>query len=141
MYPFMASFYNKITNNVSQGQERGEYVLFNISCSILNLHSFNILYGCYLSGEHLVAGFSVRLSVRPSILNSCQSHNFVIWSQNLQLFHRNDHHIETMCRAQHLGHYLEGQGHSMTLKQNRVQPITSLFEVGFLTYFTERITI
>jgi len=33
--------------------------------------------------------------------------------------------------AQDLGHYLEGQGHSMTLKQNRVQPITSLFEVGF----------
>jgi hypothetical protein len=30
-------------------------------------------------------------------------HNFVIWSRILQLFHRNDHHIETMCCAQHLG--------------------------------------
>jgi len=30
------------------------------------------------------------------------------------------------CRAQHLGRYLEGQGHSMTLQQNRVRPITSL---------------
>jgi len=30
-----------------------------------------------------------------------------------------------------LGRYLEGQGHSMTLHQNRVRPITLLFEVGF----------
>jgi len=37
------------------------------------------------------------------------------------------------CRAQHCGRYLEGQGHSMTLQQNRVQPITSLFEVPFKT--------
>jgi len=33
--------------------------------------------------------------------------------------------------AQKLGRYLEGQGHSMTLKQNHVQQITSLFKVGF----------
>ena len=46
-----------------------------------------------------------------------------------------------MCRAQHLGHYLEGQGHSMTLQQNRVLPITLLFEVGFRNYFTEMVTI
>jgi len=45
------------------------------------------------------------------------------------------------CRAQHLGRYLEGQGHSMTLQQNRVRPITLLFEVGFYNYFTEMITI
>jgi len=32
-------------------------------------------------------------------------------------------------QAQHLGCYREGQGHSMTLKQNRVRPITLLFEV------------
>jgi hypothetical protein len=36
-----------------------------------------------------------------------------------------------------LGRYLEGQGHSMTLQQNRVRPITSLFKVGFYNYFTE----
>jgi hypothetical protein len=59
----------------------------------------------------------------------------------LQLFHRNDHHIETKCRSQHLGRHLEGHGHSMTLKQNCVRPITSLFEVGFLNYFIEMITI
>ena len=40
-----------------------------------------------------------------------------------------------------LGCYLEGQGHSMTLQQNHVQPITSLFEVGFQNYFTEMIII
>jgi len=45
------------------------------------------------------------------------------------------------CRAQHLGRYLEGQGHSMTLQKNRVRPITLLFEVGFRQYFTEMITI
>jgi len=46
-----------------------------------------------------------------------------------------------MCREQHLGRYLEGQGHSMTLQQNHVRPITLLFEVGFYNYFTEIITI
>jgi hypothetical protein len=40
---------------------------------------------------------------------SCAVHNCVIWSRILQLFHRNDHHIETMCHAQHLGRYFEGQ--------------------------------
>jgi hypothetical protein len=45
-----------------------------------------------------------------------------------------------MCRTQHLGRFLEGQGHSMTLQQNRVRHITSLFEVGFYNYFTEMIT-
>ena len=51
---------------------------------------------------------SVRPSVRPYVPNSCQTHYFVICSWILKLFHRNDHHIETMCRAQHLGRYLEG---------------------------------
>jgi len=45
---------------------------------------------------------------------SCPAHNFVIWSQILQLFYIIDHPIDTTCRAQHLGRYLEGQGHSMT---------------------------
>jgi hypothetical protein len=72
---------------------------------------------------------------------SCPAHNFVIWSQILKLFHRNDHHIEMTCHAQHLGCYLEGQGHSMTLQQNPVRPITLLFEVGFYNYITEMITI
>jgi hypothetical protein len=49
--------------------------------------------------------------------------------------------METMCCAQQLGRYLEGQGHSMTLQQNCVRPITLLFEVGFFNYFTEMITI
>jgi len=74
---------------------------------------------------------SVHPSVHPYIPNLCPAHNFVISSRILKLFYRNDHHIETTCRAQHLGRYLEGQGHSMTLQQNRVRPITSLFEVGF----------
>ena len=45
-----------------------------------------------------------------------------------------------MLRA-NLGRYLEGQGHSITLQQNRVRPITLLFEVGLQNYFTEMITI
>jgi len=74
-------------------------------------------------------------------LKSRPAHNFVIWSRILTLFHRNDHHIKTMCRAHQLGRFLEGQGHSMILHQNRVRPITLLFEVGFWNYFTEMITI
>jgi len=34
-----------------------------------------------------------------------------------------------------MGYYLEGQGHSKTLQQNHVRPITLLFEVGFYNYF------
>ena len=45
------------------------------------------------------------------------------------------------CCKQHLSRYLEGQGHSMTLQQNRVRPTTLLCEVGFYKYFTEMITI
>ena len=40
-----------------------------------------------------------------------------------------------MCRMQHLDFYIECQGHSMTLQQNRVWPITLLFEVRFYNYF------
>jgi len=43
--------------------------------------------------------------------------------------------------VQHLGCYIEGQGHSMTLQQNHVWPITLLFEVQFENYFTQMITI
>jgi len=45
------------------------------------------------------------------------------------------------CRAQYLGRYLEGQGHSMTLHHNRVRSITSLFGVVFRNSLTEMITI
>jgi len=45
------------------------------------------------------------------------------------------------CRAQHLGRYLEGQCHSMTLQQNPVRPITLWFEVEFYNYSTGMITI
>jgi len=42
---------------------------------------------------------------------------------------------------QHLGRYLEGQGHSMTSQQKRVRPFILLFEVGLYNYLTEMITI
>jgi len=42
---------------------------------------------------------------------------------------------------QDLGRYLEGQGHSMTLQQKRILPITLLFEVGFYNFLTEMITV
>jgi len=72
---------------------------------------------------------------------SCPAHYFVIWSRILKLFHRKDHHIKTTSRAHQLGRFFEGQGHSMTLHQNRVRPITLLFEVRFWNYFKEMITI
>jgi len=46
----------------------------------------------------------------------------------------NDHHIETTCRVQHLGCYLDGHGHSTTLQLNRVRSIALLFEVGFYNF-------
>jgi len=75
------------------------------------------------------------------VTKSCLAHNFVTGSRISKKIHRNDHHIKTRWRAQNLGRYFEGQGHSMTLQQNRVRPITLLFEVGFRKYFTEMITI
>jgi len=74
-------------------------------------------------------------SQRDFAAKLCPPHNLVIGSLILQLFHRNDHHIETTCCKQNLGRYLKGQGHSMTLQQNRVRPITLLFEVRFYKIF------
>jgi len=88
----------------------------------------------------LVATLKVKVTAWPCS-KSRSAHNFVIWSRILKLFHRNDHHIKTMCCGHQLGRFLEVQGHSMTLHQNRVWPITLLFEVGFWNYFTEMITI
>jgi len=65
----------------------------------------------------------------------CQAHYFVIWRRILKIFHKNDYHIETTCLAQHLGCYLEGQGHNMIWQQNLVRPITLLFEVRCYNYF------
>jgi len=48
----------------------------------------------------------------------------VVWSRILRLFHINNHHVETTCRVQNLGCYLEGQG-----------PKSLLFEVGFYNFF------
>ena len=56
------------------------------------------------------------------------------------LFTEKNHPIETQCRKQDLCRYLKGQGHSMTLQQKRVRPITLLFEVGFYNFLTEMIT-
>ena len=81
---------------------------------------------------------SVRLFVRPYVRtyvpNWFLAHNFVMWSRILNIFYRNNYHIEMMCRAQHLGRYLEGQGHSITLQLNRIRPLTSLFEVWFYNH-------
>jgi len=87
-----------------------------------------------------VATLKVKVTARPCS-KSCPVHTFVIGCQISQLFHRNDHHIEMTCHAQHLGRFLEGQGHSMTLQQKCVWPITVLFKVGFYNYFTEMIAI
>jgi hypothetical protein len=87
-----------------------------------------------------VATLKVKVTAWSCSKNVFCPYNFVIWSRILQLFHRNDYHIETTCRTQHLVRYLEGQGHSMTLQQNWVRPITSLIEVGFYNLFTEMIT-
>ena len=71
----------------------------------------------------------------------CPPHILFFWSLILKLIYRNDQHKEATCHEQHLGRYVEGQGHSMTLQQNRVRSITLLFKVGFYNYFTEMITI
>jgi len=80
-------------------------------------------------------------SRRDLAANSFPAHNIVIWRRISKIFQRNDHRIETTCRAQHLSCYLEVQGHSATLQQIRVRPKTLLFEVRFRKHFTEMITI
>ena len=89
---------------------------------------FTFLRLCYyyyyaprkISGEHIVAALSVRPSVSQSVRPSVRPIRvrlitllFEVGFRNF--FYRNDHHVETTCREQHLGRYLEGQGHSATL--------------------------
>jgi len=81
-----------------------------------------------------VATLKVKVTAWPCS-KIVSTHIFVIWSRISKLFHRNDQHIETTCHTQHLGRYLAGQGHSMTLQQKRVWPKTLLFEVWFYNYF------
>jgi len=66
----------------------------------------------------------------------CPAQNFVIWGRILHFIYTNNHYDETTWRTLHLGRYLEGQCHSMTLQHNCVRPITLLFEVLFKNYFT-----
>ena len=99
------------------------------------------------SGEHIVAALSVRPFVSQSVSQSVRTSRIrvrpitLLFEVGFPNFHRNDHHSARVCRAQHLGLYLKGQGHSMILKQNSVRPITLLFEVGFPNCFSEMITI
>jgi hypothetical protein len=94
----------------------------------------------HVAGNNWVATLKVKVTAWPCSKIGL-AHNFIIWSRILLLFHRNDHHIVMTCPVQHLGCYLEGQGHRITSQQNLVQPITSLFEVRFYNYFIEMITI
>jgi len=105
--------------------------LFNSIWS-LNLNS--------LKNYCLIFTINARNSFRKKIYpGECKSAKYRLfcppknWSWISKLLYRNDHHVESMCRAQHLGR--------MTLQQNRVRPITLLFEIGFRKYFTEMITI
>jgi len=91
-----------------------EKVLFSFKWTKVSI-IFAFLCSAKNSGEH-------------KIIDS-PAHNFFICSRIL--FYRNDHHIEMSCRAQYLGRYPEGQGHSMTLQQNCVWPVTLLFKIGF----------
>jgi len=51
-----------------------------------------------------------------SVVTLCPAHNFVI-CRVFKVFHRNDHHIEIMCCAQHLGCYLEGQSDKVPFQE------------------------
>jgi len=86
---------------------------------------------------------SVSLSVRPSAcpLKSGSFDNLkTIEARRMKLGMFIGRNVYNM-HAHHLGRYLEGQGHSVTLKQNCVRPITLLVEVEFKNYFTEMIAI
>jgi len=72
---------------------------------------------------------------------SCPPHIFIIWSWILKLFHRNNHHIETTCREQHLGQYLEGQSNRINLQQNRVRSKTYCYLKSDFTTISQKWTL
>jgi len=88
-------------------------------------------------------GGDYRFTLRPSVcpLKSGSFDNLkTIKARRMKLCTCIGSNLYNM-HAQNLGRYLEGQGHSMTLKQNHVRSITLIFEVGFKNYCTEMITI
>jgi len=75
------------------------------------------IFEWHVSGNILVATLKVKVTAWPCS-KTCLVHNFVFEVPFLKLVHINDHHINKTCGKQHLGRYLEGQGHTMTLQQN-----------------------
>jgi len=124
---------------LKQNSVRPITLLFEVRFRICCTEMITIVRGCVARNIWVLPRRS--RSQHDLEAKSCPAHNFVFRSRISKLLHRNDHHSARMCRAQHLGLFLEGQGHSMTLKQNRVRPITLLFEVRFRINFTEMITI
>jgi len=99
------------------------------------------------SREHTVAGLSVRPSVSPSVRqsvrtsHSCPAHNFVtsIWSWISKLLYRNEHHVKIICRAQHLGRYLEGKGHSIWSRISKLfHRVDNHIETACRAYYLDR---
>ena len=88
--------------------------------------------------EHIVLGFFVRPSVRPSV----SPYVIRVWpitslfEVGFENYFTEMLTILTRRGARNIC-FLEGQGHSMTLQQNRLRPITTLFS----PFFTEMITI
>jgi len=90
------------------------YHHFTLSCALFKVQTLrqNTYFEVFipLLKMFLYSRRVVRLSVCPEFVcnldlaeNSCPTHNVVICSRILKLFHINNHHIETTCRAQHLG--------------------------------------
>ena len=82
------------------------------------MNIFQFLFVVYYAPPQKKSGCKCSCRIVPPPVSP--AHNFVIRSWILKIFHRNDHHLETMYRTKQLGGYLEGQGHSMTLQLNLV---------------------
>ena len=104
------------------------YVIRGTSCQreITLLNNWKCVLGWHVAPNFLVAFWRSK-SQHDCAAKSCPAYNYFLKSHFQNILQKwSDHHIETPCRKQHLGRYLGSQGHSMTLQQKRVRPITNV---------------
>jgi len=115
---------------------------FHFFClfAILIIYSIDLLQFFMLTekirGSIIDAALSVRQSARPSVRLICVRPITSLFEVRFRSYFTEMTTMLTMCRAQYLGPFREGEGHCETMQQNRVR----LSKLRYLKVFFKNIS-